>query len=119
MWGDLHRILEYSEGVYQDIIRKRNNYIRVRGGDGMAKFPDPYTVFHTMCTCTILFLLWYECFVEWPPSAQGISLCLGSHARTPSPVSALWEMEGSGSADMNVSSTNVIVSFTRRVKFRP
>jgi hypothetical protein len=56
MWGDLYRTLEYSEGVYQDIIRERNKHIRVLGGEGIAAFPDPGTHLYTICTYTILFL---------------------------------------------------------------
>ncbi|CAG8589936.1 12584_t:CDS:10, partial [Acaulospora colombiana] len=36
MWGDLHKLLEYSEGIYQDTIRQRNNLVRIWGGEGLV-----------------------------------------------------------------------------------
>ena len=33
MWGDLHRTLEYSEGIYQEAIRERKESIRAWGGE--------------------------------------------------------------------------------------
>lgn len=38
MWGDLHKTLEYSEGVYQDIVRQRANLVRVWGGEGIVPY---------------------------------------------------------------------------------
>ncbi|KAG8780357.1 hypothetical protein FRC16_003161, partial [Serendipita sp. 398] len=48
MWGDLHQILQYSEGIYQQTIRDRNNLVRIWGGEGITPFPEPNSNFYTM-----------------------------------------------------------------------
>lgn len=49
MWGDLRKILDYNEGMYQHAIRERKESLRQWGGPGaLNNFPQPNSAFYTM-----------------------------------------------------------------------